>query len=179
MSLFRVHMIMVDCLQVFSDVLSMPGHGGRAQSLKLIHACGGLVLNRAAVKNHSLFDSGKYRCEATLDLHLLVSIYFNFLMFQLVETQYVKYVKVIYYSSLTSAVLLMQLTPSRLTQMQNKLLACLSLLVSPERGCSLRRHQVSLSVSCPTSGRQHRLKDNRFAQHTQTRTHLHACIHKG
>lgn len=75
MSPFRVHMIMVDCLQVFSDVLPMPGHGGRAQSLKLIHACGGLVLNRAAVKNHSLFDSGKYRCEATLDLHLLVSIY--------------------------------------------------------------------------------------------------------
>lgn len=30
MSPFRVHMIMVDCLQVFSDVLSVPGHGGRA-----------------------------------------------------------------------------------------------------------------------------------------------------
>lgn len=68
-------MIMVDCLQVSSDVLPMPGHGGRAQSLKLIHACGGLVLDGAAVKNHSLSDSGKYRCEATLDLHLLVSIY--------------------------------------------------------------------------------------------------------
>lgn len=70
-------MIMVDCLQVFSVVLAVPGHGGRAQSLKVIHACGGLVLNRATVKNHSFLDSVKYRCEATLDLHLLVSIYFT------------------------------------------------------------------------------------------------------
>ena len=28
MSPFRLHMIMVDCLQVFSDVLAVPGHGG-------------------------------------------------------------------------------------------------------------------------------------------------------
>lgn len=55
MSLFGVHMIMVDCLQVFSDVLSMPGHGGRAQSLNLIHACGGLVLNLAAAKKSFSF----------------------------------------------------------------------------------------------------------------------------
>ena len=47
-------MIMVDCLQVFSDVLPMPGHGGRAQSLKLIHACGGRVLAQSSEKSFIL-----------------------------------------------------------------------------------------------------------------------------
>lgn len=99
MSPFRAHMIMVDCLQVFSDVCCMPGHGGRAQSLTLIHTCGGLVLNRAAVKNHSLFDSGKYKCEAKLDLHLRVSIY---LTSWCSNWSRLSMVNVIYYSSVPS-----------------------------------------------------------------------------
>lgn len=85
MSPLGVHMIMVDCLQVSSDVLPMPGDGGRAKSLKLIHACGGLVLNRAALKKPcSSFDSGEHRCETTLDLHPLVSICLNTWEFQVV-----------------------------------------------------------------------------------------------
>lgn len=91
---------MVDCLQVFSEVLSMPGHGGSTQSLKLIHACGGLVADQATVKNHSFSDSGKYRCEATLDFHLLVSIYLTSWTSSWLSN--VKYVKVIYYSSVTA-----------------------------------------------------------------------------
>lgn len=91
-------MIMVDCLQVFSEVLSMPGHGGSTQS-KLIHACGGLVSDQARVKNHPFLDSGKYTCEATLDFHLLVSIYLTSWTSSWLSN--VKYVKVIYYSSVT------------------------------------------------------------------------------
>lgn len=55
---------MVDCLQVFSDAHSVPGHGG---GLMRIRTCGGLT--------NSLYDSGKFKSEATLDLHLRVSIY--------------------------------------------------------------------------------------------------------
>ena len=56
MSPFRLHMIMVDCLQVFSDVLAVPGHGGiELRAWKVTHACGGLVLERAAVKKSFTF----------------------------------------------------------------------------------------------------------------------------
>lgn len=110
-------MIMVDCLQVFSEVRSMPGHGGSTQSLKVIHACGGLVSDRAAVKNHSFSDSGKYRCEATLDFHVLVRIYLTSRTSSWLRLGNTKIVKVIYYS-IRKAV--MQLTPSRFVQMQNE-----------------------------------------------------------
>lgn len=47
MSLLRVHMIMVDCLQVFSDLLPMPGHGGGTASPNFTHLCGGPALEWA------------------------------------------------------------------------------------------------------------------------------------
>lgn len=61
MSPFRVHMIMADCLQVFSDVFFMPGHVGGAQSLTLCHTRGGLVSDRAAVKKRSTVESSNLR----------------------------------------------------------------------------------------------------------------------
>lgn len=61
MSPFRVHMIMADCLQVFSDVFFMPGHVGGAQSLTLCHPCGGLASDQAAVKKRSTVESSNLR----------------------------------------------------------------------------------------------------------------------
>lgn len=69
---------------------AMPGHGGSAQSLTLIRICGGLVLNGAAAKKHSLFDGREYKCDAKFNFHLLCQHLFNLLVFHLVEAQYEK-----------------------------------------------------------------------------------------
>lgn len=61
---FGVHVIMVDCLQVFSDAFFVPGHVGGARSPTLCHTRGGLVSNRAAAANRSHLDSGKFESEA-------------------------------------------------------------------------------------------------------------------
>lgn len=37
----------------------------------------------------------------------------------------------------------------------------------------LEEAQVSLSVSCPTSGRQYRLEDDRTVEHTHTCSRMH------
>lgn len=61
MSPFGVHMIMADCLQVFSDVLFVPGHVGGVWSLTHCHTRGGLDSNQAAGRNSSLLDSEKFK----------------------------------------------------------------------------------------------------------------------
>lgn len=159
MSPFGVHVIMVDCLQGFSEVLPMPGHGGSTQSLKLIHACGGRVSDQTTVKNQSLSDSGKYRCEATLDFHLPVSIYFTPWTSSCLSNA--KYARVIYRSSVTSEKASMHLTPSGVAQTQRGLLDAITRVrLSLRRRWSLRRRRAAVSVSCPASGRQHRLEDD-------------------
>lgn len=73
MSPFGVHMIMADCLQVFSVVFFVPGHVGGARSLTLCHTLGGLVSNQAAGRNRFLFDSEKFKSAAVsalVSMHL-------------------------------------------------------------------------------------------------------------
>lgn len=141
---FRVHMIMVDCLQVFSDVFFVPGHVGAAQSPTLCHTRGGLVSNQAALKNPSLFDSGKFKSEA---ISALVRVF------------------------LTSWGLRWP-TPGSY-QYQSTLIA---LFFSGEK-MEVEETGAPRSVSCPASGRQHRLQDRRITKHT----HIYLCvsIHRG
>ena len=68
MSPFGVHMIMADCLQVFEDVIFVPGLVGGAWSLTLCDTRGGLVSNPTSVRNDSLFDSEKFKSVAVSSL---------------------------------------------------------------------------------------------------------------